>query len=92
MDGTNLGTSAVIATLLVPVISLVKRPSWNPKAVHALSLVAALLAAVIGTVVDNKPANKAEFIASLGTAFTASQVVYAQFFSGTSMNEKLSNI
>lgn len=89
MDAGGLGTAALVATLLLPLVSLIKQPTWSANAKQALGLAAALVAAVIGALVDGNVNTWQEGIALLGTARLVADTVYAQFFRETQFNETL---
>lgn len=90
IDAGSLGTAAVIATALIPVVSLVKNPLWSRKAKHALGLAAAFIAAVLGAVIDGGFEGGWQAIAvRLATAFAASSTIYNLFFEDTNLNDKL---
>lgn len=91
MDSTALGTAAVIAAVLVPLVSLIKKPSWSTEAKHMLGLGSALVAAIAGAVVDGHVNSVNELIPYLTTAFTTAQTLYVLYFSKTDLNTKLEN-
>ncbi len=92
LDGGDLGTTAIIAMVLVPIVSLIKRPSWPSKVNFVLGMVAAAIAAIVGTLIDNQGKSWRELIPQAGVAFTTAQVVYQLYFSGTSLNAKLTGV
>jgi hypothetical protein len=92
MDGTALGTAAVVAGLLVPVVSFVKRAQWSSKVNYVIGFVAAFVAAAVGAVVDGNVQNVKEFIPYIGTAFATAQTVYQLYFGGTALDQKLTAI
>lgn len=92
MDGNSLGTAAIVAVFLVPIVSLIKRPTWRLEAKHLLGLGAALVAAIVGALVDGHVNTLQEFIPLVGTAFMTSQSLYALYFNDTKLNEKLENV
>ncbi len=89
MDGNSLGVAAIVAVFLVPVISLIKRPTWSVEAKHLLGMVAAIIAASVGALVDGHVNTIQEFIPYVGTAFTTAQTLYTLYFRDTSVNAKL---
>jgi len=91
MDAGDLGTTAAIAAFLVPIVSWIKRPTWGSKANAVLAMVAALVAAIAGAVVDGKLTWSSEFISQIGVAFATSQVVYQLYFKETGLNTTLTN-
>jgi hypothetical protein len=92
VDGGDLGTTALIAMFLVPVVSAVKRPSWSSKVNFAVSMVAAAIAAVAGIAIDNQGKTFRELVPQFSTAFATTQVVYQLYFGDTSLNAKLTSI
>lgn len=92
MNGGDLGTTAVIAMFLVPIVSLVKRPNWSTKVNYVLGMVAALIAAIAGMIVDNHGKTWRELIPQFGVAFSTSQVVYNMYFANTTVNAKLTGV
>jgi hypothetical protein len=92
MDGAALGTAAVIAAFLMPVISLLKKPTWSTSFSHVVALVAALIAAVAGAYVDGSVHTVGELVPYMGTAFATSQTLYTLYFSKTEVNAKLESI
>lgn len=89
MDGNALGTAAVVAAFLMPIISLIKKPTWSIEAKHILGMAAALIAAVVGAVVDGHVNTVQEFIPLFGTSFVSAQTLYTLYFSKTQMNATL---
>lgn len=92
MDGGDLGTTAVIATALVPVVSLVKQAHFPDKVNFIIAIVASVIAAAAGTIVDSHPQTWRDVVPRIGTAFTVGQLVYQLYFKNTTINDKLTNI
>lgn len=91
MDGASVGMTAVIAAALVPLVSLVKRPTWTAKQSYVVGMVAAIIAAVAGALLDGGVKNWQEGLALALTALGTSQSVYVLYFRDTDINETLSN-
>lgn len=90
IDAGNLGTSAVIATALIPIVSLVKNPSWGRKAKYTLGMVAAFIAAVLGAVVDGGlEGGWQEIVARLAASLATASTIYNLYFENTTLNDKL---
>ncbi len=87
-DGAGLGTSALIAVLLVPVVSLVKRPTWRKEVNYVVGMVAALISAFIGGLIDGE-FTSVGFAAYLASAIAASQTIYTLYFGNTDLENKL---
>jgi peptidoglycan/LPS O-acetylase OafA/YrhL len=92
MDGSVIGTTAIIASFLVPVVSYLKRKGWTDRQKYLLSLVAAFVAALAGALVDGHVNNWREAVPLVGTALATSQTVYALYFRNTEINQKLSDM
>ena len=92
MNGEEYGTVAVIGMILVPIVSLIKQPSWSPKINHMLGIVASIVATVVGTLIDNSGMGWKELLPRFTTAFATSQVIYNLYFGDTKMNETLTNV
>jgi hypothetical protein len=89
-DVSALGTSAVLAALLVPAVSLFKRPEWPYQVNYLIGMAVALVCALAGAALDGSLTPEqigAGFVTSLATA----QTIYALYFSGTGTEEKLAN-
>lgn len=91
MDGTALGTAAVVATMLIPVVSYIKARTWPSEIRYLVGLLAAFIAAFVGAVADGHVHNVKEFIPYLGTSFITAQTVYQMYFSKTELNAKLTD-
>lgn len=89
MDAGELGTTAAIATFLVPFVSLIKRPTWGRKLNTAISMAASMVAAIAGAAIDGKLTGGTELLSQFGVAFATSQVVYQLYFRDSDINEKL---
>lgn len=89
VDPAGLGTAAIIATFLVPMLSFIKKPEWSHQAKYLLGMVGALVAASVGAVVDGDVTNVAEFVPYFGTAFASAQTLYNLYFTNTKTEEKL---
>lgn len=89
IDPGALGAAAVVAAFLVPVVSLIKRPTWSDKTKYALGMVAALVSAIVGAVIDGNVKNLAEGLAYFGTALATSNALYTLFFRDTAINQAL---
>lgn len=88
-DAAVFGTTAAVAAVLVPFVSLIKRPSWSPKVNYAVGMVAALIAAVIGALVDGDVNTWGEGAALVLAALGTSQTVYQLYFVNTDVNNRL---
>ena len=89
IDPTTMGTVALIATFLVPLVSLIKKPTWSRQAKYALGLAAALLSTIIGAVINGDIGSVSEFVAYLSTGLASAQTVYNLYFVDTDVNESL---
>lgn len=92
VDPTALGSAALVATFLVPLLSFIKRPSWSSEAKQALALAGALVAALVGAVVDGSINNATELIAYFGTASVTAQTLYGMYFKKTALEKKLAEV
>lgn len=92
MDSVGIGSAATFALLLMPFVSLIKKPSWSDKAKQALGLGAALVAAFIGALVDGNVNTWQEAVAYFATARLVAETLYTQYFRGTEANAKLEAI
>lgn len=91
MDGNALGISALAAMFLMPLVSLIKKPSWSTQAKQLLGLSAAFVAAMAGAVVsgDLTTSNWEAIIAYIATARMTAETLYTQYFGNTEVNAKL---
>jgi hypothetical protein len=91
METEALGTAALVATFLIPIVSLIKQDSWRPEARQLLGLVAAFVAAIVAGLVDGdlKLDNWEAIFAYFATARVVAETVYAQYFNKTEANAKL---
>ena len=89
MDGSGLGTAAALAVILMPVVSLIKRPSWPDQAKYLLGMAAALICAIAGALVDGQVKSPSEFVAYLGVSLATSQTLYTMYFKDTDMQKNL---
>lgn len=92
MDSAALGTTAVVAAVMVPLVSLIKTDKMTPKQRYALGLAASFVAAVIGGVVDGQVKDIKGAVAYLGTAVAVAQTVYGLFFKDSSLDQKLTEM
>jgi hypothetical protein len=92
MDATALGTAAAIAMILVPVVSLIKRPTWSPQAKYLLGMAAAFVAAVAGAFVDGNFSNVQDFAAYFGTALASSQTLYTLHFENSKLEAEVRDL
>lgn len=92
MDYTALGTTGIIAIMMIPLVSIIKRPSWGTKINYLIGMGAALVAALIGGVVDGKIKKPSEALAYIGTAYASSQMVYNLVFKDTQVNADLTDM
>lgn len=89
MDGAGLGTATSLAVFLVPVVSMIKKPTWSRQAKYLVGMLAALLCAVVGSLVDGEVKSLSEGVAYFGTALAASQTLYNLYFKDTELETKL---
>lgn len=90
IDAGSLGTSAVIATALIPVVSLIKNPTWGRQAKYALGMVAAVVAALLGAVIDGGLDGGWQAIGvRIATALATSSTIYNLYFENTNLNDRL---
>ena len=94
IDSGSLGTAALVATFLMPVVSLIKKDSWSAQARQLLGLSAALVAAVVAGQIDGSLSlnNWESVVAYFATARVVSETLYAQYFGGTELNAKLTAV
>lgn len=92
MDGNSIGTAAAVAAFLLPIVSLIKRPEWKTETKHMLGLLSAIIAALVGAVVDGHVNSVQEFIPLLGTSFVTAQTLYVLYFSKLDINAKLEDV
>lgn len=90
MSTTAVGTTALVAAALVPLVSLIKRPTWTEKQSFALGMAAAAVAAVVGALVDGHVKNVQQGLTLALTALGTSQSVYMLYFRDTDINDTLS--
>lgn len=88
MDSSGLGTSAILAIILVPVVSLLKRPGWRSEINYLIGMAAALICALVGGLVsgDLTTQGMAGYFAS---ALAASQTVYQLYFASSDLEKTL---
>ena len=91
VDPAGLGSAALVATFLVPLVSLIKQPNWRHEAKYLLGLFAALIAAFAGALIDGNITNVSEVIAYFGTAFASAQSLYNLHFTKTNLEAKLAD-
>lgn len=91
IDPAALGSAALVATFLVPLLSLIKRPNWSNEAKQLLALAGALVAAIVGAVVDGSINNATELVAYFGTASVTAQTLYGLYFKKTALEQKLAS-
>jgi hypothetical protein len=92
MDGAALGTAALLSVFLMPIVSLIKKPTWRHEAKYLLGMAAALLAAIVGAFVDGSVKSVAEFVPYFGTALASAQTLYNLYFGNTEANKKLEEV
>jgi hypothetical protein len=92
MDNASLGTAAMLAVFLMPLVSLIKKPSWSPKTTYLLGMAAAIVCAVVGAVVDGDVKSPQEFVAYFGVALATSQSLYTLYFRDTELQSTLAGI
>lgn len=92
MDGTGAGSAVLIATILMPVISMVKKPSWDTKSKYLIGMAAALFAAICGAVVDGEVKNLGELGTYFAVALGYSQTLYNLYFKDTETQQKLAEL
>jgi hypothetical protein len=92
MDSAALGTTAVIAAVMVPIVSLIKTDKMTSKQRYALGLAASFVAALIGGVVDGHVKDVKGAVAYLGTAVAVAQTVYGLFFKDSGLDQKLTEM
>lgn len=88
-DSAGFGTTAIIAAALVPLVSYIKRPTWDSKTNYGVGMAAAMIAAIIGALVDGNVTNVGQALVLIATALGTSQTVYTLYFRDTAVNEKL---
>jgi hypothetical protein len=91
METEALGTAALVATFLIPIVSLIKQDTWRPEFRQLLGLAAALVAAIVAGLVDGelKLDNWETIFAYFATARVVAETIYTQYFKNTEVNEKL---
>lgn len=91
VDGNSLGTAALVATFLIPIVSLIKKDHWRDEVKQLLGLGAALVAAVVAGVVDGELEvdNWESIFAYFATARVVAETLYTQYFRNTEANTKL---
>lgn len=89
MDGAGLGTSTALAMFLVPLVSFIKKPTWSRQAKYLLGMVAALVCAVVGALVDGDVKSVGEAVAYFSTALATSTTLYTLYFKDTDLEVKL---
>lgn len=91
MDGNALGTAALVATFLMPIVSLIKKDHWRMEVKQLLGLAAAFVAAVVAGLVDGELSldNWESIIAYFATARVVAETLYTQYFKDTEANAKL---
>lgn len=91
VDGNSLGTAALVAMFLVPIVSLIKRDNWSDQVKQLLGLGAALVAAVIAGAVDGTLSFDSweSIVAYFGTARLVAETLYSQYFRNTALNTRL---
>lgn len=92
MSSSGVGTTAVVAAILVPIVSLIKNPKWNDKKKYAVGILAAAISAVIGALIDGNVKTWQQAFSLIFTALGTSQTVYMMYFKDTDMNSKLSEM
>jgi ABC-type branched-subunit amino acid transport system permease subunit len=90
MDSAAVGMTAVIAAGLVPLVSLIKRPTWTTRQSYLVGMIAAIVAAVLGALLDGNVKTWQEGLTLALTALGTSQSVYMLYFRDTDINETLS--
>lgn len=88
-DAAVLGTTTAVAVALVPIVSLIKNPKWGTKVNYAIGMVAAIVSAIAGAIMDGGVGAPNEWAARVLVALGASQTVYMLYFRDTDLNEKL---
>jgi hypothetical protein len=91
MDSGGLGTAAMLAVFLMPVVSLIKKPTWSRQVKYLVGMVAALICALAGTVIDGNVKSWGEFLAYFSVSLATSQTLYQMYFKDTEIEEKLEN-
>lgn len=85
----GLGTSAVLALFLVPIVSMIKRPTWSKQAKYLLGMLASLICAAVGALIDGDVKSVSEFVAYAATALAVSQTIYTMYFENSDLEERL---
>jgi hypothetical protein len=93
MDNVEaVGTTALLASVLVPLVSYIKKPTWSDRAKYAIGMVAAVVAAVVGAFADADVNSWQEVLTLVLVALGTSQTIYNMYFRDTSINTKLTGM
>lgn len=91
MNDVSAGTTALIAVGLVPLVSLIKRPSWSARVNYAVGMVASIIAATVGTVLDSSNLTARDWVTNIFVGLGSAQTVYMLYFRETGVNDDLTN-
>lgn len=89
MSATAMGTTALVAAALVPVVSLVKRASWSKKQNYLVGMIAAMIAAVVGALADGHVTTWQQALTQVLVGLGTAQTVYTLYFKDTNLDKKL---
>lgn len=89
MENGAVGTAAILAIMLMPLVSLLKKPTWSRQAKYLLGMAAALVCAIAGAFVDGHVKSAGEFVAYLGVSLATSQTIYNLYFKDTEVQQEL---
>lgn len=97
MEPMTLGGAAIAAIIIPPIVSFLKNTDWSFQIKQLLSFVVSFVAGLLVLVVDNGVSVDTLTDTNLvfnnfAMIFTASHIMYTQFFEKLKVNEKLEDI
>lgn len=91
MDAGSLGTAALVATFLIPIVSLIKKDTWRDEFKQLIGLAAAFVAAVVAGAIDGQLSFDSweSIFAYFATARVVAETLYTQYFRSSGLNARL---